>query len=50
MSCDPDESQNRRASYRESLPEMLKAAGIGFITKNDGAHLIVIHNGAQEPY
>lgn len=39
------ESSERRARHRQSSPEMLRAAGIAFTTKNAGAHLIVTHNG-----
>lgn len=35
------ESQERRASNRENGAAMLEQAGIGFETKNFGAHLIV---------
>jgi hypothetical protein len=40
------ESSARRARHRESSPELLSAAGIEFVSKNNGAHLIVTHNGA----
>ena len=39
------ESSARRARHRQSSPEVLRAAGIAFETKNAGAHLIVQHNG-----
>ena len=35
------ERQAKRASNRQSGPEVLRAAGIQFQIKNDGAHLIV---------
>lgn len=38
------ESSARRARHRESSPELLRAAGIAFVSKNEGAHLIVTHN------
>ena len=33
----------RRASNRETSPDILRKRGVGFETKNDGAHLIVRH-------
>ena len=39
------ESSARRARHRQSSPELLRAAGISFESKNNGAHLIVSHNG-----
>jgi len=38
-------SQEKRAKNREASPAILKAEGISFEEKNDGAHLIVKHNG-----
>lgn len=35
-------SQIKRALNRQSTPEVLKAAGIAFVSKNSGAHLIVL--------
>lgn len=34
-------SQQKRAKNRQSSADVLRRAGIGFETKNDGAHLIV---------
>ena len=39
------ESKARRAGHRESSPAMLRGAGIAFEARNNGAHLIVQHNG-----
>lgn len=36
--------RERRASNRESTPDVLRAHGIAFEVKNGGAHLIVNHN------
>ncbi len=36
-----EQSQKKRANNRESSAELLKTAGIPFVSKNDGAHLIV---------
>lgn len=36
-----DESKQRRANHREQSPKLLEDAGIGFESKNLGAHLIV---------
>lgn len=36
----------KRASNRETSPQYLREQGIIFATKNNGAHLIVAHNGA----
>jgi hypothetical protein len=33
--------QEARASHRKTSPEHLRAAGVNFLTKNDGAHLVV---------
>lgn len=38
------ESKARRAGHRENSPAMLRGAGIAFVPKNNGAHLIVRHN------
>lgn len=35
------ESQIRRAMNRESTAEHLTAAGVAFVSKNNGAHLLV---------
>ena len=40
-----EESQARRASHRETTPELLRQHGVAFDTKNDGAHLVVRHAG-----
>jgi hypothetical protein len=37
-------SRERRANNRESSPKLLEAAGIRFVSKNVGAHLIVTAN------
>lgn len=34
-------SQEKRAGNREASAELLRAAGIEFVSKNEGAHLIV---------
>lgn len=39
-----DDSKNRRASNRENSANILAQRGIGFVSKNGGAHLIVDHN------
>jgi hypothetical protein len=39
------ESAARRKSNRERSSQMLVALGVEFETRNDGAHLIVKHNG-----
>jgi len=36
-----EESKARRANNRDKGPEHLRAAGISFVSKNNGAHLIV---------
>lgn len=36
-----DHSKNKRASNRENGPKFLTEAGIPFVEKNQGAHLIV---------
>ena len=36
-----EESQRRRARNRDGSASMLKAAGVSFTAKNNGAHLIV---------
>lgn len=36
-----ERSKTRRASNRENSAEMLEQAGIPFVSKNEGAHLIV---------
>lgn len=38
-------SRERRASHRQTSPEVLTAHGVAFESKNGGAHLIVSHNG-----
>lgn len=38
-----EESKAKRAANRRSSADNLKAAGIAFEAKNDGAHLIVSH-------
>lgn len=35
------DSKKRRASHRENSPVLLENAGIPFVVKNHGAHLIV---------
>lgn len=35
--------RERRASNRETTPEVLRQHGVRFVVKNDGAHLIVTH-------
>jgi hypothetical protein len=40
-----ESGKERRASNRETTPELLRRHGIPFDTKNDGAHLIVYHGG-----
>lgn len=37
--------QARRASHRETTPELLRQHGVAFDTKNGGAHLVVRHAG-----
>jgi hypothetical protein len=37
--------KERRASNRETTPDLLRRHGIPFDTKNGGAHLIVYHGG-----
>ena len=37
--------RERRASNRETSPAILREHGISFEVKNDGAHLVVKHNG-----
>lgn len=39
------ESSERRASNRNRSADKLKSLGVEFDSKNDGAHLIVTHNG-----
>lgn len=39
------ESEERRRSNRERSTCMLQRLGVEFESKNDGAHLIVTHNG-----
>lgn len=39
------ESKERRRSSRERSACMLQSLGVEFESKNDGAHLIVTHNG-----
>jgi hypothetical protein len=36
-----EESKERRADNREASAELLRDAGIEFLSKNDGAHLII---------
>lgn len=38
-----EEGRERRANNRESTPEVLRAHGVSFVSKNAGAHLIVTH-------
>lgn len=40
-----EESRKRRASNRERSTAMLLHLGLEFDAKNDGAHLIIRHNG-----
>lgn len=40
-----EESRERRASHRETTPELLRQHGVAFDVKNDGAHLVVRHAG-----
>lgn len=40
-----EHSKETREKNRAASPEILKAAGINYISKNGGAHLIVTHNG-----
>jgi len=44
------EGQDRRARNRSSSPNMLKGAGFDFEEKNNGAHLIVFHNGVTADF
>lgn len=37
------ESQQRRASHRETSAELLERSGIAYASKNGGVHLIVTH-------
>lgn len=39
------ESEERRKSNRERSASLLQRLGVDFDSKNDGAHLIVTHNG-----
>ena len=43
-------SQAKRAYNREQGPLILKQHGITFESKNDGAHLVVTHNGHVVSY
>jgi hypothetical protein len=36
-----EQSQQKRASNREQSAQLLAAAGLGFVSRNGGAHLIV---------
>ena len=38
-------SQEKRASNREESARILAESGVSFMTRNDGAHLIVVGNG-----
>ena len=38
-----DAGRERRASHRQTTPELLRERGIAFESKNGGAHLIVRH-------
>jgi hypothetical protein len=38
-------AQDKKAHNREGSPALLTAAGIAFDVRNNGAHLIVSHNG-----
>lgn len=42
---DRDESMARRASHRQTSPELLRLTGIAYESKNNDAHLIVSHAG-----
>jgi len=37
-----DDGKRRRARNRENSPRILREHGISFVTRNDGAHLIVM--------
>lgn len=43
--CLNEESKRRRATNRQRSCAMLRFLGVAFETKNDGAHLIVRHEG-----
>jgi len=40
-----EEGRERRASNRETTPDVLRSHGVEFTTHNGGAHLIVTHHG-----
>lgn len=42
-----EHNQAQRAQNRESSAEILKRAGVAFVSRNRGAHLIVKHNGIR---
>lgn len=43
MGCLREASMERRANNRASSAEILRQRGVAFVSKNDGAHLIVTH-------
>ena len=49
MALDP-RSPERRAGHRENSSRILAKAGIKFRSKNDGAHLIVTHDGVTADF
>lgn len=42
-----ERSKEKRADNREQSADVLKRAGVAFVSRNRGAHLIVKHNGIR---
>lgn len=43
-------SRVKRASNRETSAEILRKAGVSFVSYNDGAHLVITHRGANHNF